>query len=52
MPAPIGVNSFREPLLIPAHVKMAEGDGAGVGDVVGFGKVIQAELGLDRVLDL
>ena len=44
--------SLREPLLIAAHVKMAEGDGASIGDVVGLGKVVQAQLGLDRVLDL
>src|SRR6202034_4000364 len=44
--------SLREPLLIAAHVKVAKGDGTGVGDVVRFGKVVEAELGLDRVLDL
>ncbi len=33
-------------------MKMAEGDGAGIGDVVRLGKIVQAELGHDRVLDL
>jgi hypothetical protein len=33
-------------------MKVAEGGSAGVGDVVRLGKLIQAELGHDRVLDL
>ena len=31
---------------------MAEGDGEGIGDVVGLGETIQTELGLDGALDL
>ena len=41
-----------ESSLIAADVEMAEGDGAGVGDVVGLGESVEAELGHDRVLDL
>ena len=45
-------STLRESTSIAADVKVAEGDGAGVGDVVGLGESVQAELGHDRVLDL
>ena len=44
--------TFIQPSLIAADVKVAQRDGAGIGNVVGLGKLVQAELGHDRVLDL
>ena len=41
-----------QPPRVPADMKMAECQGAGVGDVVGLRKAGEAELGLDGVLNL
>ena len=48
----LGRGNRSESTLIAADVKVAERDGAGVGNVVGLGETVQAELGHDRVLDL
>ena len=41
-----------ETAAVPGDLEVAEGHGAGVGDVVGLGEAVEAQLGLDGVLHL